>query len=196
MGTRGDKQDQPITRRKALVSMATGALVGGGALAATWPFLAQMAPNPSSPRPDELQVDLSAVKDGQTLAVRWHQQPVFIRRRSADEIALATQARLDDLKDTLARNANLPANALATDANRALAGHPEWLIVVGVCTYLGCTLKSASAAMIDEPGVAYVCPCHGSRYDLAGRILHGPAPRNLDIPPVRLIHPARLQIGA
>lgn len=134
------------------------------------------------------EVDLAPVETGQQIVVMWRSKPVFVRRRTAKEIAEAKAVPLDHLPDPLARNANLPDNAPATDANRELK--PDWLVVVGICTHLGCI------PLFNEGDFGgYLCPCHGSQYDTAGRIRRGPAPENLPVPPYAFLNDTKIKIG-
>ena len=139
-----------------------------------------------------IQVDVSAIEEGSQLTVKYLGKPVFIRRRTAEEIAAAREEPVSALPDPLARNANLAPDAPATDENRALDESGEWLVMTGVCTHLGCV-------PIGEAGDfgGWFCPCHGSHYDTAGRIRRGPAPENLPIPVASFVsetrHPARLR---
>ena len=156
------------------------ATAGAGAVAtgaAVWPLVNQMNPSADTRALASIFVDVSGVEVGTQLTVKWRGKPVFIRRRSPDEIEAARAVKLEELTDASAENANKPG-ADASDANRALDEAGEWLVMIGVCTHLGCVpIGNASG---DFGG--WCCPCHGSHYDTAGRIRKGPAPRNLDVP--------------
>jgi len=156
------------------------ATAGAGAVAtgaAVWPLVNQMNPSADTRALASIFVDVSGVEVGTQLTVKWRGKPVFIRRRSPDEIEAARAVKLEELTDASAENANKPG-ADASDANRALDEAGEWLVMIGVCTHLGCVpIGNASG---DFGG--WFCPCHGSHYDTAGRIRKGPAPRNLDVP--------------
>ncbi|MCR8724731.1 ubiquinol-cytochrome c reductase iron-sulfur subunit [Frigidibacter sp. ROC022] len=170
--------DHPEGTRRDFLYYATG---GAGAVvagAAVWPLINQMNPSADVQALSSIRVDISGVEVGTQLTVKWRGKPVFIRRRTQEEIAAARAVPLEDLVDKNAENENLPASAEATDENRALSEDGEWLVMLGVCTHLGCVpIGNASG---DFGG--WFCPCHGSHYDTAGRIRKGPAPRNLDIP--------------
>ncbi|MEP3301830.1 MAG: ubiquinol-cytochrome c reductase iron-sulfur subunit, partial [Roseibium sp.] len=124
--------------RRDFLYIATGAMgaVGAGALA--WPFIDQMNPDASALALASIEVDVSAVEEGQSITVKWRGKPVFIRYRTETEINEATSVPIGDLPDQLARNSNLPDGAEATDANRAAEGKEQWLVQVGICTHLGC----------------------------------------------------------
>ncbi len=134
------------------------------------------------------EIDISSIQEGQQIVAMWQSKPVFIRKRTAKEIAEAKAVPVASLPDPLARNANLPDSAPATDANREIK--PEWLVVVGICTHLGCIPLFGEG---DYGG--YLCPCHGSQYDTAGRIRRGPAPQNLPIPPYAFEGATKIKIG-
>ena len=129
-----------------------------------------------------------------------------MRRRTPQEIEAARAVPVDELLDPLARNANLPENAPATDENRLTptgagsgaenaARNAEWLILRGICTHLGCTPEASTPqSRLGEYG-GWLCACHGSQYDTAGRVRVGPAPRNLDVPPYEFLSETRIRVG-
>ncbi|WP_306029367.1 ubiquinol-cytochrome c reductase iron-sulfur subunit [Stappia sp. MMSF_3263] len=184
------QQDTVEPTRRDFLYIATGAMgaVGAGALA--WPFIDQMNPDASALSLASIEVDVSAVEEGQSIKVMWRGKPVFIRNRTAKEIEEANAVPLADLPDTNARNANLAADAEATDVNRAVEGNEALIVMVGVCTHLGCIPLGQAG---DFGG--WFCPCHGSHYDTAGRIRKGPAPENLLVPPFEFISEGLIQIG-
>jgi ubiquinol-cytochrome c reductase iron-sulfur subunit len=161
--------------RRDFLYIATGAVAAVGGAAAVWPFVAQMNPDASVQALAEIEVDLSAIEEGQNVTVKWQGKPVFIRYRTPAEIEEARSVPLAELPDQVARNANVAVDASAADENRAV--RPEWLIQIGICTHLGC-VPVGEAGDFD----GWFCPCHGSHYDSAGRIRKGPAPENLAIP--------------
>jgi ubiquinol-cytochrome c reductase iron-sulfur subunit len=163
--------------RRDFIYYATGGagLVATGA--AVWPLVNQMNPSADVQALSSVYIDVSAVEVGTQLTVKWRGKPVFVRRRAAAEIEAARAVDNSILIDRLAQNANKPG-ADASDANRALDEAGEWLVMIGVCTHLGCVPIGNGAG--DFGG--WFCPCHGSHYDTAGRIRKGPAPRNLDVP--------------
>ncbi|ESR23168.1 Ubiquinol-cytochrome C reductase iron-sulfur subunit [Lutibaculum baratangense AMV1] len=174
--------------RRDFLYIATGAVAAVGAAAALWPFIDQMNPDAGVQALASIEVDLSAVEVGQAITVMWRGKPVFIRHRTEGEIQEADEVPLSDLPDPVARNENVAADAPATDANRA--EKPEFLIMIGICTHLGCVPLGESG---DYDG--WFCPCHGSHYDTAGRIRRGPAPRNLDVPVYAYTSDTTVQIG-
>jgi ubiquinol-cytochrome c reductase iron-sulfur subunit len=118
---------------------------------------------------------------------------LFVRRRTPAEIDAAKAVDVSGLPDPLANNNALPENTPATDANRATK--PEWLILIGVCTHLGCTPTVSTPQMPEGDYGGWLCHCHGSMYDTSGRIRKGPAPRNLEVPPYTFLSDTRVKVG-
>ncbi|CAM9852555.1 unnamed protein product, partial [Phaeothamnion confervicola] len=162
--------------RRDFLYIATGAVgaVGAGALA--WPFIDQLNPDASVKALASIEVDISAIPAGAAITVTWRGKPVFIRHRSAQEISAAAEVNIEELRDP------------QTDAARVQK--PEWLIMVGVCTHLGCVPLGQKG---DFGG--WFCPCHGSHYDTSGRVRKGPAPLNLAIPEYVFLDDNRVKIG-
>jgi len=165
----------------------TGAVAVG---AAVWPLVNQMNPSADVRALSAIRVDVSGVEPGAQMTVKWLGKPVFIRRRTEEEIAEGRAVELSDLPDPLAENENIAADANAADQNRTMDEAGEWLVMMGVCTHLGCVPLGDAG---DFGG--WFCPCHGSHYDIAGRIRRGPAPRNLPIPPAQFLDETTIQLG-
>jgi len=182
--------DASGTRRDFLyyATAGTGAVATG---AAVWPLIDQMNPSADVQALAKIRVDVAALEPGSQLTVKWLGKPVFIRRRTAEEIEAAREVALEDLVDQTARNANISGEVPATDENRTLDEAGEWLVQMGVCTHLGCVPLGDGAG--DFGG--WFCPCHGSHYDTAGRIRRGPAPENLHIPPVAFVDDTTIELG-
>jgi ubiquinol-cytochrome c reductase iron-sulfur subunit len=179
------------TRRDFLYYATAGAgVVATGA--AVWPLVNQMNPSADTRALASIMVDISAVEVGTQLTVKWLGKPVFIRRRSPEEIEAARATELTDptIIDSMAQNANKPG-ADASDQNRSLDEAGEWLVMMGVCTHLGCVPLGDGAG---EFG-GWFCPCHGSHYDTSGRIRKGPAPRNLDVPVAAFFDETTIKLG-
>ena len=169
------------------------ATAGAGAVAtgaAVWPLVNQMNPSADVAALSSIFVDVSAVEVGTQLTVKWLGKPVFIRRRNPEEIEAARATALGDLPDQMAENANKPV-ADAADQNRTLDEAGEWLVMMGVCTHLGCVPLGDGSG--DFGG--WFCPCHGSHYDTAGRIRKGPAPRNLPVPVAVFENETTIKLG-
>ena len=176
------------SNRRDFLYIATGAFAAVGAASAAWPLIHQMNPDASVQALASIEIDMSAIPVGQTITVKWQGRPVFIRHRTPEEIKTSQETPLEDLKDPVARNAGLGGDADASDANRVI--QPEWLIVVGVCTHLGCIPVKYQGNY-----KGWFCPCHGSHYDVAGRIRLGPAPENLLVPKYEFIGNDAVRIG-
>ncbi len=168
--------------RRDFLFYATAATGAVTTAAAVWPIIDSMNPSADVTALSSVLVDLADVPLGARITVKWHGKPVFIDHRPPERIAAA---RADD--------ANPDLIDPATDAERAQ--NPEWLVVIGVCTHLGCIPLGQGDADPRGDWGGWFCPCHGSHYDTAGRIRKGPAPRNLDLPPYAFTEPSILRIG-
>ena len=166
--------DEP--NRRYFLYLATGAVAAIGAANIVWPLIDQMNPDASMKALSSIEVDLAAIESGQSITVKWRGKPVFIRRRTQNEVADAQNVAATDLPDP------------EIDADRVIKD--EWLIMVGICTHLGCVPLGQAG---DFNG--WFCPCHGSHYDTSGRIRKGPAPKNLEIPPYDFVGDTRIKIG-
>ena len=167
--------DKKPKRREFLftASYAVGA-VGVGAV--VWPLVDQMNPDASVKALASTEVDVSSVKPGNTITVLWRGKPVFIRRRTPEEISDAKSVKMEDL--------------IHPEKDEDRAKNPEWLVMVGVCTHLGCVPLNDKG---DYNG--WFCPCHGSHYDHSGRIRKGPAPTNLEVPSYKFLSDTLIRIG-
>ncbi|WP_299143869.1 ubiquinol-cytochrome c reductase iron-sulfur subunit [uncultured Tateyamaria sp.] len=168
------------------------ATAGAGAVtagAAVWPLVNQMNPSADVLALSSIRVDVSSLEPGSQLTVKWLGKPVFIRRRSEEEISAARDVAISDLPDGIARNDNL-GDVPADDENRTLDEAGEWLVMMGVCTHLGCVPLGDAG---DFGG--WFCPCHGSHYDTAGRIRKGPAPTNLPVPVAEFVDETTIKLG-
>jgi ubiquinol-cytochrome c reductase iron-sulfur subunit len=185
-----DAHDQEGTRRDFLY-YATGGATVVAAGAAAFPLINQMNASADVRALASIRVPVDSVEPGSQLTVKWRGKPVFIRRRTPAEIDAARAVALDDLVDPMAENDNKPAGTEATDENRTLDEAGEWLVMMGVCTHLGCVPIGNGSG---EFG-GWFCPCHGSHYDTAGRIRKGPAPRNLPVPLARFDGDTTIVLG-
>lgn len=174
-------ETRPVKRRDFLF-VATGAVAAVGAALATWPMIDNMNPDASVLSFSSVEVDLRPIAEGQRITVRWRGGPVFIDYRDPARIA---QAQADDTSPGLIDP--------AADSSRVK--NPAWLIIIGVCTHLGCIPLGQSDQEPRSEFDGWFCPCHGSKYDTSGRMRHGPAPRNLDVPPYEFKSPDVVRIG-
>ena len=184
--------DHSGTRRDFLYYATAGAgVVATGA--AVWPLANQMNPSDDVKALASIEVDISGVAEGTQLTVKWRGKPVFIRHRTADEITAARDVVIADLGliDEMAQNANLPAESDASDENRSMDKEGKWLVMMGVCTHLGCVPLGDGAGSFG----GWFCPCHGSEYDTSGRMRKGPAPRNLDVPVAAFLNETTIKLG-
>ncbi|MDI6027178.1 ubiquinol-cytochrome c reductase iron-sulfur subunit [Corticibacterium sp. UT-5YL-CI-8] len=183
--------DTTEPNRRDFLYVATGmaGVVAAGAVA--WPFIDQMRPDASTLAAASIEVDVSSLTPGMSLTVKWRGRPVFIRNRTPEEVEAAKEVPMSDLKDPVARNANLAADATASDLDRSAGeGKENWIVMIGVCTHLGCVPLGQQG---DFGG--WFCPCHGSHYDTAGRIRKGPAPENLHVPTYAFVSDTTIRVG-
>jgi ubiquinol-cytochrome c reductase iron-sulfur subunit len=175
--TAATSADHP-TRRDFLY-VATGAAATVGGLATLWPFVSQMNPDASTIAAGApIDVDLTPIAEGQDIKVFWRGKPIYISNRTKKQIEEVRAVPINSLPDP------------ATDQSRTKEGHEQWLVVIGICTHLGC-IPIAHEGNYD----GFFCPCHGSQYDASGRIRQGPAPLNLAVPPYQFVSDTKIQIG-
>ena len=168
-------EDKKVKRRDFIFT-ASYALGAVGVGAAAWPLIDQMNPDASERALASTEVDVSGIERGQSITVLWRGKPVFIKRRTEEEIQKARQVDLKELPDP------------EKDEDRAK--NPEWLVMLGMCTHLGCVPLGNKGEY-----EGWFCPCHGSHYDTSGRIRKGPAPTNLEIPKYEFISDSTIKIG-
>jgi ubiquinol-cytochrome c reductase iron-sulfur subunit len=173
--------DEP-TRRDFLTLAGPAFLVVGGAMT-LWPFIHQMNPDAGALALASTEVDISPIEEGMAITVMWRGKPVFIRHRTAEEIEKARSVDVSDLPDP------------QTDEARTKDGHAQWLVMVGICTHLGCIPKGQAVGDVKGEYDGWFCPCHGSHYDESGRIRKGPAPRNMEVPPYEFVSDTMIKIG-
>ncbi|MGE4373513.1 MAG: ubiquinol-cytochrome c reductase iron-sulfur subunit [Xanthobacter sp.] len=168
----------PQTSRRDFLYIATGAVGAVGVAGMVWPFVSQMQPDASVLALSTTEVDLSPVSEGQMITVQWRGKPIFVFHRTAKEIEAAREVDVAKLPDP------------QSDADRVKEGKDEWLVVIGICTHLGCVPLGHQGAY-----GGWFCPCHGSVYDTSGRIRQGPAPLNLALPPYNFVSDTSIVIG-
>ena len=165
--------------RRDFLTLTATAVGGLGAASLAWPFIHSMEPAADVLALASTEVDLSAIAEGQEIKVMWRGKPVFIRHRTAKNIEDANAVEVATLRDP------------QKDTDRVKKGHEQWLIMVAVCTHLGCIPQGGGSG---EFG-GWLCSCHGSQYDTSGRIRKGPAPKNLVIPPYEFVSDTKVKIG-
>ncbi len=160
---------------------AAGAVVGAGAI--VWPLIDSMNPASDVLALAAVEVDISSITEGMGITAVWRGKPIFIRHRTADEIKTVEAVPLNQLIEP------------ATDQSRIKDGHAQWIVLIGICTHLGCVpLGNKPTDPRGEWG-GWFCPCHGSQYDVSGRVRHGPAPANLNLPPYAFESDTKIKIG-
>ena len=173
--------DQKKSKRRDFLFTASYAIGAVGVGAAVWPLVDQMNPDASVKALASTEVDVSSLEPGKSITVLWRGKPVFIKRRTQEEISEARAVDLKELKHP------------EKDEDRAK--NPEWLVMLGICTHLGCV--PLGQKMSDSKGEynGWFCPCHGSHYDSSGRVRKGPAPKNLLVPKYKFINENKIKIG-
>lgn len=164
--------------KRDFMVLAATATAGIGAACAAAPFIGSMQPAADVRAMASTEVDISGIAVGEEKRVQWQGKTVFIKHRTPEEIAEAEAAKVDKMPNP------------QKDSDRVQPGKAEWLVVVGVCTHLGCIPNS-----VKTEGESWFCPCHGSHYDTSGRIVKGPAPANLAVPPYKFISDTKIVIG-
>ncbi|HEY4371049.1 MAG TPA: ubiquinol-cytochrome c reductase iron-sulfur subunit [Burkholderiales bacterium] len=194
-----NEQSLDKERRNALV--ATGVVGGVGALCTAWPFVNTFAPSERAKAAGgPVEVDISAIKEGEMIVAEWQGKPVWILKRSPEMMSALKQS-VDMLVDPDSKRMPEPnwTPAYCQNEFRAREDHKDVFVCVGICTHLGCSPQGpfgvgANPALLNDEG--FVCPCHGSVFDLAGRVWKNkPAPDNLRVPPYKFTTPTKLLIG-
>jgi len=167
--------------RRDFLELVSWTTLGVGTLVTLWPFVDSLNPSREVLATASTELDLEPIGVGQRVTVMWRGKPVLVAHRTPEEIEAARAVRLEELRDP--------------EPDEKRAPRPEWLIVIGICTHLGCVpLGNRPGEPRGEWG-GWFCPCHGSHYDTAGRIRKGPAPRNLDVPPYSFVDDTLVRIG-
>jgi ubiquinol-cytochrome c reductase iron-sulfur subunit len=171
-----------VTKRDMLQLIASfGAAIGVGAIA--WPLIDSMNPSKDVLALSSVEVELAPVVEGQGITIVWQGKPIFVRHRTAAEIKEAQDTPLGQLIEP------------QTDAARVKPGHDQWIILVGICTHLGCVPLGNKPSDPRGDYGGWFCPCHGSQYDTSGRVRHGPAPANLPVPPYAFESDTKIKVG-
>jgi len=173
----------PGVHKRDFLKLVTGGAVAIGAAAIAWPFIDSMDPAADVLALSSVEANIEPVEAGSGITVVWRGKPIFVRHRTPAEIKQDQGVKLADLIEP------------ATDASRHKPDHAEWVIMIGICTHLGCIPLGNKPTDPRGDYGGYLCPCHGSQYDAAGRVRHGPAPLNLFLPPYEFMNPTRIKIG-
>ena len=173
--------ENPDYKRRDFLQLSSISIGAVGTAAFIWPFLKSMNPAEDTLALGTTEVNISAIEEGQSITVKWRGKPVFIRKRTKIEIEEAKAVNISDLKDP------------EQDIDRVKK--EEWLVLVGVCTHLGCVPLGQKLTDTKGEYNGWYCPCHGSHYDTSGRIRKGPAPDNLPVPPYSFLNDTTIKIG-
>jgi ubiquinol-cytochrome c reductase iron-sulfur subunit len=177
----GDAPHDPPKRDFMLLLAGSGAAIAVGSLA--WPLIDSMNPSKDVLALSSIDVDLGPIAVGQGITVVWRGKPVFVRHRTPEEIKAVEAVPLNQLIEP------------ASDQDRTKAGHAEWIVLVGICTHLGCVPLGNKPSDPRGDFGGWFCPCHGSQYDVSGRVRHGPAPANLAVPGYAFTTDTKIKIG-
>ena len=177
----GSADGKPGETRRDFLKLTTTAMAVVGVGAFAWPFIDSMNPSASVLALASTEVDLAPVAVGQAITVVWRGKPVFVRHRTAEDISAAENVNVGSLPDP--------------ETDQARVQKPEWLVMVGICTHLGCVPLGQRPTDPKGNFGGWFCPCHGSHYDTSGRIRQGPAPRNLEIPGYVFMTDTSIRIG-
>lgn len=167
--------------RRDFLHLATAMSAGVGTALAAWPFIDQMRPSADVLAISSVDIDLAGLEPGQRVTFQWRGRPVFVDRRKPETVEEARSVSLEDLKDP--------------EHDEARTLDSQWLVVIGVCTHLGCVPLGQAEGSARGDWNGWFCPCHGSHYDTSGRIRRGPAPLNLAVPPYAFQTPTMIRIG-
>jgi ubiquinol-cytochrome c reductase iron-sulfur subunit len=186
--------DDHDPERRDFIFLSAGALGAVGAAVTVWPFIASLGPASDTLALATTEVDVSKVESGQAITVMWRGKPVFIRNRTQEEIDAAKAVDKDPSQFNALRNKQTDEERtkLSNFGGKAME---NWLVMIGVCTHLGCIPMGQKPTDMRGDFGGWFCPCHGSNYDTAGRIRKGPAPLNLAIPPYAFTSETRIRIG-
>jgi len=173
--------EDPSKRDFLKLITGAGAIIGAGAIA--WPLVDSMNPSKDVLAASSTDVDISPIVEGMGITVMWRGKPIFVRHRTAQEIKEAQDVPLGQLTDPMA------------DSARVKPDHSQWIVLVGICTHLGCIPVGNKPTENRGEYGGWFCPCHGSQYDTSGRVRHGPAPLNLALPPYAFTTDTKIKIG-
>lgn len=174
-----DSEDGQTRRDFLLLTAGAFGAVGAGCF--VWPFIDSLNPAADTLAMSTIEVDLAPIQEGQAITVKWRGKPVFVRHRTAAEIEQARAVNVAELRDK------------QSDADRVKKD--QWLVMVGVCTHLGCVPLGQKDTDAKGDFGGWFCPCHGSHYDTSGRIRKGPAPKNLSVPEYSFVSDTLVKIG-
>jgi ubiquinol-cytochrome c reductase iron-sulfur subunit len=173
----------PDVTKRDFLKLVTGATAGIGVVAVTWAFIDYMNPAQDVLALSAVDVDLTPIAEGQGITLLWQGKPIFVRHRTATEIKEAEDVQMSQLIEP------------QPDSQRVKPGHAQWIVLIGICTHLGCVPLGNKPTDPRGDWGGWFCPCHGSQYDTSGRVRHGPAPLNLFLPPYAFETDTKIKIG-
>jgi ubiquinol-cytochrome c reductase iron-sulfur subunit len=173
----------PDVTKRDFLKLVTGSATAIGTAAIAWTFIDYMNPSQDVLALSSVEVDLTPIVEGQGITILWQGKPIFVRHRTAAEIKEAEDVPLSQLIEPQA------------DSARVKAGHDQWIVLIGICTHLGCVPLGNKPTDPRGDWGGWFCPCHGSQYDTSGRVRHGPAPANLGLPPYAFESDTKVKIG-
>ncbi len=173
----------PDVTKRDFLKLVTGATAGIGVAAVAWAFIDYMNPAQDVLALSAIDVDLTPIPEGQGITVLWQGKPIFLRHRTAKEIKEAEDVQMSQLIEP------------QPDSQRVKPGHAQWIVLIGICTHLGCVPLGNKPTDPRGDWGGWFCPCHGSQYDTSGRVRHGPAPLNLALPPYEFVADTKIKIG-
>jgi len=181
MAESGEATAPGVTPRRDFLNLVTASFAAVGVGAIAWPFINSMQPARDVLALASTDVDLAPIAVGQAVTVMWRGKPIFVRSRTPQEIEAARATPISELKDP--------------QTDQARIERDPWLVVIGICTHLGCVPLGQKPTDPRGPYGGWFCPCHGSAYDTSGRIRQGPAPLNLAVPPYAFTSDTKIRIG-
>jgi ubiquinol-cytochrome c reductase iron-sulfur subunit len=180
--TLGHEHAEDATKRDFL-KLVTGAAAAIGGVAFAWTLIDSMNPSKDVLALSSVELDIAPIAEGSGVTVKWQGKPIFVRHRTQAEIKEAEDVQLSQLIDP------------QTDSARVKPDHAQWIVLIGICTHLGCIPLGNKPSDPRGDWGGWFCPCHGSQYDTSGRVRHGPAPANLALPPYAFETDTKLKIG-
>lgn len=181
MSAKASKANKPDETKRDFLQLTAASFGAVGVGIIAWPFVDSLNPAKDTLALASIEVDLAPIETGQSITVMWRGKPVFIRKRTEAEIAEAREVEV--------------ANLIDKQSDEDRVQKPEWLVMVGICTHLGCVPVGQKSGEVKGDYGGWFCPCHGSHYDTSGRIRKGPAPKNLAVPPYEFLTDTRIRIG-
>lgn len=181
--TAGHDHGPDDANKRDFLTLMTGASAAIAVGSLAWPFVDSMSPAADTLALSSIELDIGPVAEGQGITVVWRGKPIFVRHRTAEEVKTAQAVQPNQMIEPI------------KDSERVKTGHEQWLVAIGICTHLGCIPLGNKPTDTRGDFGGWLCPCHGSQYDVSGRVRKGPAPANLPIPPYAFLTDTKIKIG-